>query len=143
MAETVNHSTPVEISRAGYLTINFMTPLSTGKRTRACIPSECEGSLQDAPIVEISCGGISAGLMVGFREMLAAKQLCDVIVVVQGMEFEAHKVVLASASSYFRYGFPYSDTAPCLRFALHFRTKSHHCHRQGLMLCRTLQKMSL
>jgi len=84
-------------------TMTSMTPLSTGKRTRACIPDEAEEqSRPDSPKVDIACSSNNEGLLAGFRELLATKQLCDVVVVAGGMEFEAHKLVLASSSSYFR-----------------------------------------
>uniref|UniRef100_A0A7S0Z4A8 Uncharacterized protein n=1 Tax=Hemiselmis tepida TaxID=464990 RepID=A0A7S0Z4A8_9CRYP len=81
-----------------------MTPLSTGKRTRACIPHDAADSraVDEGAKMEIPCAGMGDAMLAGFRDLLAAKQLCDALVVIGGMEFDAHKCVLASASLHFR-----------------------------------------
>lgn len=83
-----------------------LTPLefSTGKRTRACIPSLDEDSKADdsSKIIDISCSGGCEGLFARLRELLASKELCDVIIVVGVTEFAAHRLVLAASSNFFR-----------------------------------------
>jgi hypothetical protein len=84
--------------------MHAMTPLSTGKRTRACIPQDGAESpvVDDGAKMEIPCPGMGDAMLAGFRDLLAAKQLCDALVIIGGMEFDAHKVVLAGASTHFR-----------------------------------------
>mmetsp|Transcript_41017 Transcript_41017/g.100025 ORF Transcript_41017/g.100025 Transcript_41017/m.100025 type:complete len:637 (-) Transcript_41017:494-2404(-) len=84
--------------------MHAMTPLSTGKRTRACIPQDGADSpsVDEGAKMEIPCPSMGDTMLAGFRDLLANKQLCDALVVIGGMEFDAHKCVLASASSHFR-----------------------------------------
>lgn len=103
------HSPPSDESMAASVTttgisvvgsMKIATPHSTGKRTRAaCIPvAEEEPSRK----VDFVCNGMATATMVGYRELLAAKDFIDLIITVDGTEFKAHRVVVAAASSYFR-----------------------------------------
>jgi len=101
----VSQPSPGAPTAAAHANMSSMTPLSTGKRTRACLPQDSVGSPSAADTstkLEIPCPSMGDAMLEGFRELLAAKQLCDALVVIGGMEFDAHKCVLASSSTHFR-----------------------------------------
>jgi len=78
-----------------------VTPLSTGKRTRAACTMQVDEP-SSFSMVEVTCGSMGVSAMQGYKELLASKQFIDLVVIVNGSEFDAHKVIMAGASSHFR-----------------------------------------
>ena len=77
-----------------------MPPPSTGKRSRGSAPSEFE----DSPLpsnnkgVEVECKELKDQGMGGMNELRIEGKFCDLVLKVEGEEFNAHKVVVAAAS---------------------------------------------
>ena len=76
------------------------TPVS-GKRSRSR-PRKDEAA---GPKLELACCDHGKRLLAGFAEMFASRPFADVTVIVADQQFEAHRLVLASASDFFRWDF--------------------------------------
>jgi len=101
--------------------MGFMTPMSTGKRTRggeAFLPThledeaplklaleECDGkgaTLSATTRVNVEVSAQGAHILGGLNDLYKEKLLCDTIITANGESHQVHGVVFASASSYFR-----------------------------------------
>ena len=123
--------------------MGFMTPMSTGKRTRGGAPflpthledvaadhdttaaaikselEECDGkgaTLSATTRVNVEVSAQRAHILGGFNDLYQEKLLCDTVITANGEAHEVHGVVLAAASSYFREAIQ-SQRAPTLNNA--------------------------
>jgi hypothetical protein len=75
---------------------------SLGKRNRRK-KSGPESESSGCPKIDLACPRHKDRLMTGINEMFSSRPFADVVVVVADQQFEAHRVILAAASDYFRY----------------------------------------
>eukprot|EP00291_Cryptomonas_curvata_P004205 CAMPEP_0172176412 /NCGR_PEP_ID=MMETSP1050-20130122/14793_1 /TAXON_ID=233186 /ORGANISM="Cryptomonas curvata, Strain CCAP979/52" /LENGTH=347 /DNA_ID=CAMNT_0012848671 /DNA_START=120 /DNA_END=1160 /DNA_ORIENTATION=- len=74
----------------------------TGKRGRSRRKRDSESIVSGCSKIDLLCRGHSDRLLSGINEMFSSRPFADVIVVVGDQQFEAHRVILAATSDYFR-----------------------------------------
>jgi hypothetical protein len=77
----------------------------TAKRGRSRRKRDSESNVSSCFKIDLLCKGHSDRLLSGINDMFSSRPFADVIVVVGDQQFEAHRVVLASTSDYFRFIF--------------------------------------
>eukprot|EP00286_Rhodomonas_abbreviata_P019007 CAMPEP_0181309368 /NCGR_PEP_ID=MMETSP1101-20121128/11975_1 /TAXON_ID=46948 /ORGANISM="Rhodomonas abbreviata, Strain Caron Lab Isolate" /LENGTH=459 /DNA_ID=CAMNT_0023415845 /DNA_START=196 /DNA_END=1571 /DNA_ORIENTATION=- len=85
---------------------SFVLSTPCGKRTRQSFDDSITSSpLNGFYTFHLSCEGHSESILHKMRQLKSDGILCDVVLVSGSLEFEAHKLVLASGSEYFRQRF--------------------------------------
>ncbi len=84
-------------------TVETMHEDMTGKRGRSRRKRDSESTVSGCSRIDLLCKGHSDRLLSGINEMFSSRPFADVIVVVGDQQFEAHRVILASTSDYFRF----------------------------------------
>ena len=92
------------LSKIGYASIgDAIHEEVASKRGRSRRKRDSESIASGCSKVDLLCKGHGDRLLSGINEMFLSRPFADVIVVVGDQQFEAHRVILASTSEYFRF----------------------------------------
>ena len=76
---------------------------SNAKRNRNRKRNGSESCLTGALKIDLICSRHKERLFVGLNEIFSARSFTDVIIVVGDQHFDAHRIILASTSEFFRF----------------------------------------